>query len=109
MSGIGAMFDDLGLVMETTTNIWHGASMSLVAKVGLPDGYVHVELADASGEFTVWCCNPDTYEFVKLVDSQDSPTMEIPMSAWRRFAVAHNDAVEAARLRAELTRILEEL
>nr|MCR5751006.1 hypothetical protein [Kiritimatiellia bacterium] len=77
--------DDLGSLMVATTNIWQGATMTLVTKVGLPDGYVHVELADVSGEFTVWCCNPETGGYVKLVDSQSSPTTEIPMSAWRRF------------------------
>ncbi len=85
-SSLGASYSDLGLVMETTTNVWQGASMSLVTKVGLPDGYVHVELADVSGEFAVWCLNPNTYECVKLVDSEMSPMVEIPMSAWRIFA-----------------------
>ena len=81
----GSAGADLGLLMATTTNLWEGASMSLVANVLLPDGYVHIELADASGEFEVWGLNHETYEYEKIVDSQSSPTRDFPISAWRRF------------------------
>ena len=81
----GSAGADLGLLMATTTNLWEGASMSLVANVLLPDGYVHIEIADASGEFEVWGLNHETYEYEKIVDSQSSPTRDFPISAWRRF------------------------
>ena len=82
-----ASFDpDAGLLMAATTNLYAAASLCLSTKVKLPDGTVHLELSDATGEFTVWCMDHGSGEHVKLLDSRTSPTRNMPISAWRSIA-----------------------
>ena len=81
----------LGMLIPATTNIYEATSLGLRAKVELPNGYVRIELADVSGQLAVWCMNYDTGEYMKLVDSQSSPTREFPISAWRRIAGCNPD------------------
>ena len=84
--GAAEVDPDAGLLMAATTNLYSASSLCLSTKVKLPDGTVHLELSDATGEFAVWCMDHGSGEYVKLLDSRTSPTRDMPISAWRSIA-----------------------
>lgn len=72
-----------GYPMTVCTNVWEAPSLSLVTNVKLPSGNVHLELADATGQFTVWYLDRRTWEYRKLLDTATTPVKNLSMSYWK--------------------------
>ena len=72
-----------GYPMTVCTNVWEAPSLSLVTNVKLPSGNVHLALADATGQFTVWYLDRRTWEYRKLLDTATTPVKNLSMSYWK--------------------------
>ena len=83
LAACNALDADFGLPMAVCTNLWDAPSARLVTNVRLPDGQVHLELADATGAFAVWCFDNGTSEWRRLLDSATAPVRDLPMSRWK--------------------------
>ena len=83
LAACNALDADFGLPMSVCTNLWDAPSARLVTNVRLPDGQVHLELADATGAFAVWCFDNGTSEWRRLLDSATAPVRDLPMSRWK--------------------------
>ena len=78
-----ALDRSFGYPMTLCTNVWEAPSLSLVTNVKLPSGNVHLELADATGQFTVWYLDRPTWEYRKLLDTATTPVKNLSMSYWK--------------------------
>ena len=74
---------DFGYPMTVCTNIWHAPQMRLVTNVKLPGGHVRLELADASGQFTVWYPDYHGGTYRKLLDTSSTRVKNLTMVYWK--------------------------
>ena len=83
LAAYNALNSNFGYPMTACTNIWYAPQMRLVTNVKLPGGHVRLELADASGQFTVWY--PDTYggTYRKLLDTSSTRVKNLSMAYWK--------------------------
>ncbi len=83
LATLNALNPAFGLPITVGTNMPDATEMSLVTDVSLPDGSVHLELADATGEFTLWYYDGRALRHRILLDTSVTPVKDLTMSAWR--------------------------
>lgn len=83
LAAYNALNSDFGYPMTVCTNVWNAPSIKLVTNVKLPDGKIHLELADATGQFTVWYLDRRTWEYRKLLDTDATPVKDLSMAYWK--------------------------
>ena len=74
-----ALSPSLGFPMTVCTNRWDAPELELVSNVKLPTGSMRIELANATGQFAVWCRAGDGWR--KLADT--GAAGNFPMHAWK--------------------------
>ena len=83
LAAYNALNSTFGYPMTVCTNLWDAPLMRLVTNVKLPDGKVHLELANATGQFTFWYYDNTTWEYRKLLDTNTATVKDLPMSYWK--------------------------
>ena len=83
LAAYNALNSSFGYPMTVCTNLWDAPSVRLVTNVKLPDGKVHLELANATGQFTFWYYDHRTWEYRKLLDTDTATVKDISMAYWR--------------------------
>lgn len=78
-----ALNSGFGYPMAVCTNLWHAPTLRLVTNVKLPDGNVHLELANATGQFKIWYYDRRTWNYRKLLDTDTTPMKDLPMAYWK--------------------------
>lgn len=83
LAAYNALNSTFGYPITVCTNLWDAPLMRLVTNVKLPDGKVHLELANATGQFTFWYYDNRTWEYRKLLDTDTATVKDLPMSYWK--------------------------
>ena len=83
LAAYNALNSSFGYPMTVCTNLWDAPSVRLVTNVKLPDGKVHLELANATGQFTFWYYDHRTWEYRKLLDTDTATIKDISMAYWK--------------------------
>lgn len=83
LAAYNALNSSFGYPMTVCTNLWDAPSVRLVTNVKLPDGKVHLELANATGQFTFWYYDHRTWEYRKLLDTDTATGKDISMAYWK--------------------------
>ena len=83
LGNYNALNSSFGYPMTVCTNLWSAPEMRLVTNVKLPDGKVHLELANATGQFTVWYFDNTRSEYRKLLDTPTTQVKDLPMNYWK--------------------------
>ena len=83
LAAYNALNSSFGYPMTVCTNLWDAPSVRLVTNVKLPDGKVHLELANATGQFTFWYYDHRTWEYRKLLDTDTATVKDISMAYWK--------------------------
>ena len=83
LAAYNALNSTFGYPMTVCTNLWDAPLMRLVTNVKLPDGKVHLELANATGQFTFWYYDNTTWEYRVLLDTDTATVKDLPMSYWK--------------------------
>ena len=83
LAAYNALNSTFGYPMTVCTNLWDAPLMRLVTNVKLPDGKVHLELANATGQFTFWYYDNTTWEYRKLLDTDTATVKDLPMAYWK--------------------------
>ncbi len=83
LAAYNALNSTFGYPMTVCTNLWDAPLMRLVTNVKLPDGKVHLELANATGQFTFWYYDNTTWEYRKLLDTDTATVKDISMTYWK--------------------------
>ncbi len=83
LANYNALNSAFGYPMTLCTNLWYAPSMRLVTNVKLPDGKVHLELANATGHFTLWYYDNTTWEYRKLLDTATGSVKDLSMAYWK--------------------------
>ncbi|MBO4286716.1 MAG: hypothetical protein J5985_00940, partial [Kiritimatiellae bacterium] len=78
-----ALNSDFGYPVTVVTNLLAAPPLTLVTNVRLPDGNIHLELADATGQFTVWYFDNGTETYHKLLDTDATPVKDLSMDYWK--------------------------
>jgi hypothetical protein len=78
-----ALNPDFGYPMTVCTNLWYAPQMRLVTNVKLPGGHVRLELANASGQFTVWYPDYHGGTYRKLLDTSSTRVKNLTMAYWK--------------------------
>ena len=83
LAAYNALNSSFGYPMTVCTNLWDAPSVLLVTNVKLPDGKVHLELANATGQFTLWYYDNTTWEYRKLLDTATGSVKDLSMAYWK--------------------------
>ncbi len=83
LAAYNALNSSFGYPMTVCTNLWDAPSVRLVTNVKLPDGKVHLELANATGQFTLWYYDNTTWEYRKLLDTATGSVKDLSMAYWK--------------------------
>ena len=83
LANYNALNSSFGYPMTVCTNLWYAPSMRLVTNVKLPNGKVHLELANATGQFTFWYYDNTTWEYRKLLDTATGSVKDLSMAYWK--------------------------
>lgn len=83
LADYNALNSSFGYPMTVCTNLWDAPSVRLVTNVKLPDGKVHLELANATGQFTLWYYDNTTWEYRKLLDTATGSVKDLSMAYWK--------------------------
>ena len=83
LAAYNALNGSFGYPMTVCTNLWDAPSVRLVTNVKLPDGKVHLELANATGQFTFWYYDHRTWEYRKLLDTDTATVKDLSMDYWK--------------------------
>ena len=83
LADYNALNSTFGYPMTVCTNVWDAPSLSLVTNVKLPNGNVHLELLNATGQFTVWYYDNTTWEYRKLLDTATGPVKDLSIAYWK--------------------------
>lgn len=83
LADYNALNSSLGYPMTVCTNLWEAPLVRLVTNVKLPDGKVHIELANATGQFTLWYYDNTTWEYRKLLDTATGSVKDLSMAYWK--------------------------
>ena len=78
-----ALNPDFGYPMTVCTNLWYAPQMRLVSNVKLPGGHVRLQLANASGQFTVWYPDYHGGTYRKLLDTSSTRVKNLTMAYWK--------------------------
>ena len=78
-----ALNPDFGYPMTVCTNISNAVQMRLVTNVKLPGGHMRLELANASGQFTVWYPDYHGGTYRKLLDTSSTRVKNLTMAYWK--------------------------
>ena len=78
-----ALNPDFGYPMTVCTNVSNAVQMRLVTNVKLPDGHVRLQLANASGQFTVWYPDYHGGTYRKLLDTSSTRVKNLSMAYWK--------------------------
>ena len=84
LAAYNALNSSFGYPMTVCTNLWHAPSMTLVTNVKLPSGHVHLELLNATGQFTVWYYHYNSGTYRKLLDSASTSVKDLSLPYWRK-------------------------
>jgi len=83
LADYNALSGDFGYPMTVCTNLLEAPSMSLATNVRLPNGNVHLELADATGQFALWYYDNTTWDYRRLLDTATCPVKDLSMAYWK--------------------------
>ena len=83
LAAYNALNSSFGYPMTVCTNLWDAPLVRLVTNVKLPDGKVHIELANATGQFTLWYYDNTTWEYRKLLDTATGSVKDLSMAYWK--------------------------
>jgi len=83
LADYNALNSSFGYPMTVCTNLWDAPLVRLVTNVKLPDGKVHIELANATGQFTLWYYDNTTWEYRKLLDTATGSVKDLSMAYWK--------------------------
>ena len=95
LAAYNALNSSFGYPMTVCTNLWDAPSVRLVTNVKLPDGKVHLELANATGQFTFWYYDHRTWEYRKLLDTDTATIQDISMAYWKALNEEHYAATSS--------------
>ena len=84
LADYNALNSTFGYPMTVCTNVWDAPSLSLVTNVKLPNGHVHLELLNATGQFTVWYYHYNSGTYRKLLDSTSTFVKDLSLPYWRK-------------------------
>ena len=84
LADYNALNSTFGYPMTVCTNVWDAPSLSLVTNVKLPNGNVHLELLNATGQFTVWYYHYNSGTYRKLLDSTSTFVKDLSLPYWRK-------------------------
>ena len=84
LADYNALNSTFGYPMTVCTNVWDAPSLSLVTNVKLPNGHVHLELLNATGQFTVWYYHYNSGTYRKLLDSTTTSVKDFSLPYWRK-------------------------
>ena len=84
LADYNALNSNFGYPMTVCTNVLAAPSLSLVTNVKLPNGHVHLELLDATGQFTVWYFHYNSRTYRKLLDSTTMSVKDLTLPYWRK-------------------------
>ena len=83
LADYNALNSSFGKPITVCTNLWYAPLVRLVTNVKLPDGKVHIELANATGQFTLWYYDNTTWEYRKLLDTATGSVKDLSMAYWK--------------------------
>ncbi len=95
LAACNALDSSFGLPMTVCTNFWDAPPLRFVTNVKLPDGNIHLELADATGSFTVWYLDRNTWLYRKLLDTEKTPVRDLSMTRWKALMRRATDGSSA--------------
>ena len=85
LAACNALNSVFGYPITVCTNVLHAQVMKLVTNVRLPAGNIHLELAGATAQFTVWYYHRGDGTYHKLLDTVTCPVKNLGIPYWKEL------------------------